>query len=56
LKVVAEGVETQAQLAFLRSRRCDEYQGWLTSKAVDADAFTKLVAEHDEADTKRLAA
>jgi predicted signal transduction protein with EAL and GGDEF domain/DNA-binding response OmpR family regulator len=56
LKVVAEGVETNAQLAFLRSRRCDEYQGWLTSKAVDADAFTKLVAEHDEADTKRLAA
>jgi predicted signal transduction protein with EAL and GGDEF domain/FixJ family two-component response regulator len=56
LKVVAEGVETSAQLAFLRSRRCDEYQGWLTSKAVDADAFTKLVAEHDEADSKRLAA
>jgi predicted signal transduction protein with EAL and GGDEF domain/DNA-binding response OmpR family regulator len=56
LKVVAEGVETNAQLAFLRSRRCDEYQGWLTSKAVDADAFTKLVAEHDEADGKRLAA
>jgi predicted signal transduction protein with EAL and GGDEF domain/DNA-binding response OmpR family regulator len=56
LKVVAEGVETMAQLAFLRSRRCDEYQGWLTSKAVDADAFTRLVAEHDEADNKRLAA
>ncbi len=56
LKVVAEGVETNAQLAFLRSRRCDEYQGWLTSKAVDADAFTRLVAEHDEADNKRLAA
>jgi predicted signal transduction protein with EAL and GGDEF domain/DNA-binding response OmpR family regulator len=56
LKVVAEGVETMAQLAFLRSRRCDEYQGWLTSKAVAADAFTRLVAEHDEADTKRLAA
>jgi EAL domain-containing protein (putative c-di-GMP-specific phosphodiesterase class I) len=56
LKVVAEGVETMAQLAFLRSRRCDEYQGWLTSKAVDADAFTRLVAEHDEADHKRLAA
>jgi predicted signal transduction protein with EAL and GGDEF domain/DNA-binding response OmpR family regulator len=43
LKVVAEGVETQAQLAFLRSRRCDEYQGFLTSRAVPAKDFSLLV-------------
>ena len=32
LKVVAEGVEYQQQLDFLRSRNCDEYQGFLFSK------------------------
>jgi diguanylate cyclase (GGDEF)-like protein len=32
LKVVAEGVETQQQLEFLRTRLCDEYQGFLYSK------------------------
>jgi predicted signal transduction protein with EAL and GGDEF domain/DNA-binding NarL/FixJ family response regulator len=47
LKVVAEGVETPAQLAFLRSRRCDEYQGFLTSKAVDHAAFARLVERLD---------
>ncbi len=29
LKVVAEGVETEAQLAFLREKECDEMQGYL---------------------------
>jgi PAS domain S-box-containing protein len=47
LKVVAEGVETPAQLAFLRSRRCDEYQGFLTSKAVDQAAFAQLIERLD---------
>ena len=39
LKVVAEGVETQAQLEFLRRRGCDEIQGYLFSKPLGADAF-----------------
>ena len=43
LKVVAEGVETEAQLAFLRSHYCDEYQGFLTSRALEASAFMALV-------------
>ncbi|UUZ46970.1 EAL domain-containing protein [Massilia sp. B-10] len=34
LKVVAEGVETQAQLAVLRALRCDEMQGYLYSPAL----------------------
>ncbi len=36
LRVVAEGVETPSQLAFLRVMQCDEAQGYLFSPAVDA--------------------
>jgi len=43
LKVVAEGVETPAQLAFLQSVRCDEYQGFLTSRAVSVPEFERLL-------------
>jgi len=48
LKVVAEGVETEAQLAFLRARHCDEYQGFLTSRALEADAFAALLVSHGQ--------
>jgi len=43
LKVVAEGVETPAQLAFLQAMCCDEYQGFLTSRAVDPGEFRRLL-------------
>jgi diguanylate cyclase (GGDEF)-like protein/PAS domain S-box-containing protein len=33
IRVVAEGVETEAQLAFLREHDCDEYQGYFFSRA-----------------------
>ncbi len=45
LKVVAEGVETQAQLSFLNAHGCDEIQGYLISKPVEAQAFGGLLAE-----------
>ena len=45
LKVVAEGVESEAQLAFLKSLRCDEYQGFYMSRPVEADAFSRLLQE-----------
>ena len=45
LEVVAEGVETPEQLAFLRQHGCDLIQGFLFSKAVPADAFATLVRE-----------
>jgi diguanylate cyclase (GGDEF)-like protein/PAS domain S-box-containing protein len=48
LQVLAEGVETEAQLAFLQEKECDTYQGSLKNKPVPAEAFTQLLqAEHD---------
>ncbi len=44
LKVLAEGVETEEQLAFLRANGCDELQGFLISKPVSAWQMTKLLA------------
>ncbi len=44
LRVIAEGVETEQQLEFLRARRCAEYQGYLFSKPVPADEFAALLA------------
>ena len=43
-RVVAEGVETPQQFAFLRAERCDEGQGFHFSPPVDAAAFSKLLA------------
>ena len=45
LKVVAEGVETEKQLEFLRALKCDEMQGYLFSKPLPAEEATKLLAE-----------
>ena len=43
LRVVAEGVETQAQVAFLRTHQCDEAQGFYFSRPVVAEQFAKLL-------------
>lgn len=43
LEVIAEGVETEAQEAFLKSEACDEVQGFYYSRPVPADEFTKLL-------------
>jgi diguanylate cyclase (GGDEF)-like protein/PAS domain S-box-containing protein len=43
LRVVAEGVENQAELAFLREHDCDEAQGYLFSPPVPAEAFARLL-------------
>ncbi len=37
LKVIAEGVEDEAQMSFLRDRQCDEIQGYYFSKPVTVD-------------------
>jgi EAL domain-containing protein (putative c-di-GMP-specific phosphodiesterase class I) len=36
LKVIAEGVEDEAQLSFLRKHQCDEFQGYYFSRPVSA--------------------
>ncbi|MGA7921671.1 MAG: EAL domain-containing protein [Candidatus Acidiferrales bacterium] len=43
LRVVAEGVETQEELAFLQAHQCDEAQGYYFSRPVDAQQFSKLL-------------
>ncbi len=43
LKVIAEGVETQEQLSFLRAHGCDQMQGYLYSAAIPALAFEALL-------------
>lgn len=45
LKVMAEGVETEAELAFLRKLGCDEMQGYYFSKPLPADEMTALLKE-----------
>jgi diguanylate cyclase (GGDEF)-like protein len=45
LNVIAEGVETAEQLAFLRKHRCDQFQGYYFSQPVSAEAFTQLLRE-----------
>jgi EAL domain-containing protein (putative c-di-GMP-specific phosphodiesterase class I) len=45
LGVIAEGIETQYQLDFLRKYQCDEFQGYLSSAPVAADLFEKFLYE-----------
>jgi diguanylate cyclase (GGDEF)-like protein/PAS domain S-box-containing protein len=46
LKVVAEGVETREQLAFLADHGCDRIQGFLVSPPVADDRTAALLGEH----------
>jgi len=45
LKVVAEGVETEAQLRFLRSHGCDEMQGYYFARPQNLEDCTRFLAE-----------
>jgi diguanylate cyclase (GGDEF)-like protein/PAS domain S-box-containing protein len=43
LVVIAEGVETEEQLAFLKGHDCDQLQGFLLSKPLAAEAFDRFL-------------
>jgi len=48
LDIIAEGVETDAQLAFLRNYGCDHYQGYYFSKPLPINEFELILAEGAE--------
>ena len=43
LRVIAEGIETQQQLAFLQTQQCEEGQGYLFSQPIAASQFARLL-------------
>jgi diguanylate cyclase (GGDEF)-like protein/PAS domain S-box-containing protein len=45
LRVIAEGVETSAQLEFLRNAGCDEIQGYWFSKPIPAEPYAQLLRD-----------
>ena len=54
LKVIAEGVENEAQMSFLRKHRCDEIQGYYFSKPLAVDKVAdKLREDYPESQADR---
>jgi diguanylate cyclase len=53
LKVIAEGVESAEQLAFLRSLGCDQYQGYLCSPPLPPMEFLTLLPHHRPIDESK---
>ena len=48
LKVIAEGVENEAQMSFLRIHHCDEIQGYYFSRPLAVDQIAaKLRGDHE---------
>ncbi len=46
LKVIAEGVENEAQLSFLRTHQCGEFQGYYYSQPLTVDTLVDKLLEH----------
>ena len=56
LPVLAEGVETKAQLDFLAAESCDEVQGYLLGRPHPISEYSKLVGRNDAAEANLLSA
>ncbi len=48
LRVIAEGVENEEQLQFVKDNNCDEIQGFYYSKPLPADEFREFVIRHNK--------
>lgn len=47
LSVIAEGVETREQLDFLRSERCERFQGFLLSRPLDSERLAEFMTRQE---------
>jgi EAL domain-containing protein (putative c-di-GMP-specific phosphodiesterase class I) len=56
LPVLAEGIETRAQLDFLVSESCDQAQGYLIGRPHPILEYSDLVGRNDASDAKLLSA
>jgi len=50
LKVLAEGVETEDQLQFLKENDCEQYQGFLSSKPISAEQLLTYIRSSSKSD------
>ena len=48
LRVIAEGVETDDQIAFLRENNCDEMQGYRFSEPIEAEKVEEVLKVHGD--------
>ncbi|MBE0596198.1 MAG: EAL domain-containing protein [Desulfuromonadales bacterium] len=48
LEVIAEGIETEEQLAFLRKKKCQQGQGYLFSRPIPAEQCAALLAQPEK--------
>jgi diguanylate cyclase len=55
LTVVAEGVESAEQVAFLQKQGCDQYQGHYFSRPLDSAAFAEMLRASGEAESAEAA-
>jgi EAL domain-containing protein (putative c-di-GMP-specific phosphodiesterase class I) len=46
LRVVAEGVETEQHLEFLRAQDCDDAQGFMLGEPMTAEAFEEVLRKY----------
>jgi diguanylate cyclase (GGDEF)-like protein len=53
-KVLAEGVETPEQLAFLRGKGCDSYQGYIKSQPLPAEAFAAFLRDQQRVENEAI--
>lgn len=53
LRIIAEGIETAGDLAFLKDRGCDEGQGYYFSRPVPAEEFAKLLSLNAGGDARQ---